>query len=83
MYVIRKPEIAKPHKIMYMSYFYLLHFVQWVGGRYSLWSAIGLSIAISIGMDNFERLLAGAHFVVHVQIAGQIYVLCSTILLDF
>ncbi len=44
--------------------------MQWVGGRYSLWSAIGLSIAVNIGMDNFERLLAGAHFVVsawHVQ----------------
>lgn len=37
---------------------------QWVGGRYSLWSAIGLSIAVHIGMDNFEKLLAGAHFVV-------------------
>jgi glucose-6-phosphate isomerase len=33
----------------------------WVGGRYSLWSAIGLPIAISIGMDNFEELLAGAN----------------------
>jgi glucose-6-phosphate isomerase len=33
----------------------------WVGGRYSLWSAVGLSIAISIGMDNFEQLLQGAH----------------------
>jgi glucose-6-phosphate isomerase len=32
-----------------------------VGGRYSLWSAIGLSIALYIGMDNFEELLAGAH----------------------
>ncbi|VAW92836.1 Glucose-6-phosphate isomerase [hydrothermal vent metagenome] len=32
----------------------------WVGGRYSLWSAVGLSIAISIGMDNFEKLLEGA-----------------------
>ena len=36
-------------------------FWDWVGGRYSLWSAIGLPIAISIGMDNFEALLAGAH----------------------
>ena len=35
--------------------------LQWVGGRYSLWSAIGLSIALHIGMDNYERLLAGAH----------------------
>lgn len=33
----------------------------WVGGRYSLWSAIGLPIAIAIGMDNFRSLLAGAH----------------------
>ncbi len=36
-------------------------FWDWVGGRYSLWSAIGLSIAIAIGMDNFEALLDGAH----------------------
>ncbi|XP_070574390.1 glucose-6-phosphate isomerase-like [Ptychodera flava] len=37
-------------------------FWDWVGGRYSLWSAIGLSIALYIGMDNFEALLAGGHF---------------------
>ena len=36
-------------------------FWDWVGGRYSLWSAIGLSIAIAIGFDNFSALLAGAH----------------------
>jgi glucose-6-phosphate isomerase len=36
-------------------------FWDWVGGRYSLWSAIGLSIACSIGFFNFEQLLAGAH----------------------
>jgi glucose-6-phosphate isomerase len=36
-------------------------FWDWVGGRYSLWSAIGLSIACAIGMDSFEELLAGAH----------------------
>ncbi|MBD1401545.1 glucose-6-phosphate isomerase [Pelovirga terrestris] len=36
-------------------------FWDWVGGRYSLWSAIGLSIALSIGMDQFEDLLEGAH----------------------
>lgn len=36
-------------------------FWDWVGGRYSLWSAIGLSIALSIGYDNFEALLKGAH----------------------
>lgn len=36
-------------------------FWDWVGGRYSLWSAIGLSIACSVGMDHFEGLLTGAH----------------------
>ncbi|MDH3599211.1 MAG: glucose-6-phosphate isomerase [Candidatus Tectomicrobia bacterium] len=36
-------------------------FWDWVGGRYSLWSAIGLSIAISIGFEHFESLLSGAH----------------------
>ncbi len=39
----------------------MFEFWDWVGGRYSLWSSIGLSIAISIGMDNFEELLMGAH----------------------
>ena len=39
----------------------MFEFWDWVGGRYSLWSAIGLSIAIYIGMDNFEDLLAGGH----------------------
>ena len=39
----------------------MFEFWDWVGGRYSLWSAIGLPIALSIGMDNFEELLAGAH----------------------
>lgn len=38
-----------------------LLFWDWVGGRYSLWSAIGLPIAIRVGMDNFRQLLAGAH----------------------
>ena len=36
-------------------------FWDWVGGRYSLWSAIGLPIALAIGADGFRRLLAGAH----------------------
>ena len=36
-------------------------FWDWVGGRYSLWSAIGLSIALSIGFDNFKELLTGAN----------------------
>lgn len=35
-------------------------FWDWVGGRFSLWSAIGLPLALAIGFDNFERLLAGA-----------------------
>lgn len=39
----------------------MFEFWDWVGGRYSLWSAVGLSIAIYIGMDNFEALLKGAH----------------------
>jgi len=39
----------------------MFEFWDWVGGRYSLWSAIGLPIAVMIGMDNFEALLAGAH----------------------
>ncbi|WP_074821518.1 glucose-6-phosphate isomerase [Pragia fontium] len=39
----------------------MFEFWDWVGGRYSLWSAIGLSIALSIGFDNFEKLLSGAH----------------------
>eukprot|EP00993_Chasmostoma_nieuportense_P007582 NODE_855_length_1809_cov_61.485731_g800_i0.p1 GENE.NODE_855_length_1809_cov_61.485731_g800_i0~~NODE_855_length_1809_cov_61.485731_g800_i0.p1 ORF type:complete len:575 (-),score=180.87 NODE_855_length_1809_cov_61.485731_g800_i0:84-1763(-) len=39
----------------------MFEFWDWVGGRYSLWSAVGLSIALYIGMDNFEQLLAGAH----------------------
>ncbi|QEM13971.1 MULTISPECIES: glucose-6-phosphate isomerase [Mucilaginibacter] len=39
----------------------MFEFWDWVGGRYSLWSAIGLSIALSIGFENFADLLAGAH----------------------
>jgi len=39
----------------------MLEFWDWVGGRYSLWSAIGLSIAMVIGFDRFEDLLGGAH----------------------
>jgi glucose-6-phosphate isomerase len=38
----------------------MFEFWDWVGGRYSLWSAIGLSIAVAIGMENFELLLDGA-----------------------
>ena len=39
----------------------MFEFWDWVGGRYSLWSAIGLSIALTIGYDHFEALLKGAH----------------------
>ncbi len=39
----------------------MFEFWDFVGGRYSMWSAIGLSIAITIGMDNFEKMLDGAH----------------------
>ncbi|MGM3174377.1 glucose-6-phosphate isomerase [Dickeya lacustris] len=39
----------------------MFEFWDWVGGRYSLWSAIGLSIALSVGFDHFEQLLSGAH----------------------
>ena len=39
----------------------MFEFWDWVGGRYSLWSAIGLSIALTIGYENFESLLRGAH----------------------
>lgn len=55
-----------------LSYYFILNFPnrlinsalrcnQWVGGRYSLWSAIGLSIALYIGFPNFVQLLEGAH----------------------
>lgn len=39
----------------------MFEFWNWVGGRYSLWSAIGLSIALAVGFENFEELLNGAH----------------------
>ncbi|WP_313020412.1 glucose-6-phosphate isomerase [Atlantibacter hermannii] len=39
----------------------MFEFWDWVGGRYSLWSAIGLSIILSVGYDNFIELLSGAH----------------------
>ncbi|MGD2165168.1 MAG: glucose-6-phosphate isomerase [Anaerolineae bacterium] len=39
----------------------MFEFWDWVGGRYSLWSAIGLSVALYIGMDKFGELLSGAH----------------------
>ncbi len=39
----------------------IFRFWNWVGGRYSLWSAVGLPIALAIGMEAFEELLSGAH----------------------
>ena len=39
----------------------MFEFWDWVGGRYSLWSAIGLPVAVAIGFDKFEELLTGAH----------------------
>jgi glucose-6-phosphate isomerase len=39
----------------------MFEFWDWVGGRYSMWSSIGLSIAVAIGFDRFEQLLGGAH----------------------
>jgi glucose-6-phosphate isomerase len=39
----------------------MFEFWDWVGGRYSLWSSIGMTIALAVGMDNFEQFLAGAH----------------------
>lgn len=41
----------------------MFEFWDWVGGRYSLWSAIGLPIALTVGMERFEELLSGAHAV--------------------
>lgn len=40
---------------------HIFKFWNWVGGRFSLWSSVGLPIAIAYGMDNFRQLLAGAH----------------------
>lgn len=53
---------AEPQKaeIFGISANYIFKFWDWVGGRFSLWSAVGLPIAILVGMDHFESLLAGA-----------------------
>lgn len=55
--VTAKPERAEAFGIAAERIYPFWH---WVGGRYSLWSAVGLPIALAIGMDNFNRLLAGA-----------------------
>lgn len=39
----------------------IFEFWDWVGGRYSLWSAIGLSVVLAVGMENYRKLLSGAH----------------------
>lgn len=57
MAVTAKPERAVAFGIAEEK---IYPFWSWVGGRYSLWSAVGLAIALSIGMANFKRLLAGA-----------------------
>jgi glucose-6-phosphate isomerase len=56
--VTAKPERAKEFGVASTN---IYPFWDWVGGRYSVWSAIGLSLAIAIGMDNFRSFLAGAH----------------------
>lgn len=53
-----KPEKAQAFGV---SPEHILPMWDWVGGRYSLWSAIGLPIALAVGMQNFRRMLAGAH----------------------
>jgi len=52
---------AKPEKAQALDIKHILPIWDWVGGRFSLWSTIGLPIALSIGMDNFLQLLQGAH----------------------
>ena len=60
------PEMVHPHAFRHRfakSFIEkcVFEFWDWVGGRYSLWSAIGLSIILSVGFDNFVELLSGAH----------------------
>ena len=56
--VTANPEAAERYGVPASQ---ILRFWDWVGGRYSLWSAAGVSIAIACGPDVFEQLLAGAH----------------------
>lgn len=55
--VSSKPELAQQWGI---KADYVFPFCDWVGGRYSLWSSIGLSLCIGLGFDTFQRLLNGA-----------------------
>jgi glucose-6-phosphate isomerase len=50
---------AAPEKAV--DFKYIFGFSEWVGGRFSLWSSVGLSLALSLGYDFFERLLKGAN----------------------
>ncbi|KAF0988335.1 hypothetical protein HZS_3364, partial [Henneguya salminicola] len=54
----------------------MFEFWDWVGGRYSLWSSIGISIALTIGMGNFREMLHGAHEMIPVILAliGILYI---------
>ncbi len=58
-------------------------FKDWVGGRYSLWSAIGLSLALALGWDSFARLLAGAHAMdehfLHAPLADNLPILLALV----
>ena len=51
-------------------------FWDWVGGRYSLWSAIGLPIALYIGFDNFEELLEGGHDMDSIFVDRRLSAIC-------
>ncbi len=54
---------ARPDKALEAGFLddYILDFCENVGGRYSLWSSVGLSIAVALGFEKFEAMLAGAH----------------------
>jgi glucose-6-phosphate isomerase len=56
--VTAKPDRAQEFGISAAN---IYPFWDWVGGRYSIWSAIGLSLALAVGMDNFRDFLVGAH----------------------
>jgi len=56
--VTAKPELAAEYGVLPAQTF---PFWEWVGGRYSLWSAVGLSIALALGWRSFQQLLAGAN----------------------
>uniref|UniRef100_A0A672Q8D8 Glucose-6-phosphate isomerase b n=1 Tax=Sinocyclocheilus grahami TaxID=75366 RepID=A0A672Q8D8_SINGR len=59
---ITNAESAKEWFLQAAKAFCMYKAKRWVSGRFSLWSAIGLSIALHIGYENFEKLLAGAHW---------------------